>query len=280
MTITSRPGTPAETPVIYGVMVQTFAELERRIGLPEVANVWLDLSAEAARWEHYRPRLEHLERTAEQVWVAKCEGQTVGYARSTRHDGVRELTELFVLSAHQGAGIGRELPARAFPRGGARRRLVIATREVPALSRYLMAGVYPYVTIYAVFDRPQPVDIATALAIEPAPTVPETLALLREVDAAVLGFARDADHAYLSDCRPACLYRRSGRVVGYGYFGERTGPIALLEPSDFSAVLARAETEAATRSEEDFRLNVRWSTAPPSTTCWDAGSGSRTTQCS
>ena len=52
------------------------------------------------------------------------------------------------------------------------------------------------------------------------------------------------------------LYHRGDQVVGYGYVGHSTGPIALLDPTDFPAVLARAETAAAARNEGEFGLNV------------------------
>jgi GNAT superfamily N-acetyltransferase len=256
MTPTYRLGTPADTPAVYAVFAQAIADLDRRMGTPEAENTWLDPVAVAASWEFFRPLFEHLARTAEQFWVAEGEGQIVGYARATLHDGVRELTEFFVHPAHQAAGIGRELLARAFPSGGARRRVIVATREISAMAQYLKAGVYPYVTIYNVFGKPRPVEVTTDLTVEHAAPGPETLAALRVIDAAVLGFARDADHAFLLDNRRACLYRRGGQVVGYGYFGNRTGPIALLEPSDFPAVLARAETEAAERGEETFGMDV------------------------
>ena len=256
MTATYRPGTAADSPAVFAVFAQAVADLERRMGTPEAENTWLDPVAMAARWEFFRPLFDHLARTAEQFWVAEGEGQVVGYARATLHDGVRELTEFFVHPAHQAAGIGRELLTRTFPRGGARRRVIVASREISAVAQYLKAGVYPYVTIYYAFGKPRPVEVATDLTVETAAPGPETLAALRAVDAVVLGFARDADHAFLLDHRPVCLYRRGGRVAGYGYFGARTGPIALLEPSDFPAVLARAETEAAERGEETFGVDV------------------------
>ena len=65
----------------------------------------------------------------------------------------------------------------------------------------------------------------------------------------------DADHAWLLGERAGYLYRRGGRVVGYGYLGPSAGPFALLDPRDYLAVLAHAEAEAAHR-DADFGVEV------------------------
>ncbi|CAA9542091.1 MAG: hypothetical protein AVDCRST_MAG49-916 [uncultured Thermomicrobiales bacterium] len=251
---TFRPGTLDDLDAAYEVFTRTTADLERRTGTPDAENDWLDPAFVAAFWRRRRPLFEHLTVHANGFWVAERRGRIVGYARASCQDGVRELNEFFVLPEHQNGGIGRDLLARAFPTGGARRRAVIGTTDVRALARYLKAGVYPRFPIYALSGTPRPIEIATDLAAAAAGT--EAIDALREIDRAVLGFARDADHAFLLRERPVRLFRRAGRVVGYGYFGRGTGPIALLDPADFPAVLARGEAEAAARGEEEFGMNV------------------------
>jgi hypothetical protein len=68
--------------------------------------------------------------------------------------------------------------------------------------------------------------------------------------------ARDADHEYLLHDRQIYLYYRGEQLAGYGYFGNGIGPIALLDETDFPAVLARAETEAARRHDEEFGMHL------------------------
>jgi hypothetical protein len=199
---------------------------------------------------------EHLARTADRFWLAEDDGQVVGYARSILNDDVRELTEFFVLPGSQGAGVGRELLARAFPTDGAGRRIILATTDLSALARYLKTGVSPRVLIYPVSGTPQPAVVPTDLVIEPAPPGPTTLAAIREIDRAVLGLTRDADHTFLMGDRHAYLYRRNDHLIGYGYVGATTGPIALLDPAAFPAVLAHAETEAAKHPDPSFRVMV------------------------
>ena len=76
-------------------------------------------------WGFFRPLYDHLARTGEHFWIAERDGESIGYARSVLRDGVRELTEFFVLPGHQSAGLGRELLSRAFPTEGARHRVIV-----------------------------------------------------------------------------------------------------------------------------------------------------------
>jgi GNAT superfamily N-acetyltransferase len=256
MTLTFRPGTPADQRAVYDVFTQATSDLERRMGSLEMAEKWADPDFIEEYWQRRGPLLEHLARTAALFWVAEVDGQVIGYARSSLNDGVRELLDYYVLPGHQSTGIGRELLARAFPREGAGRRAIIASTDIRALSRYLKAGVYPRFPIYYFFREPRPVEIETDLVFEPAGPSPETLAAIREVDRSILGYARDADHWFLLSDRQPYLFYRAGQVAGYGYFGKGTGPVALLDEAGFPAVLARAEREAAARGEEEFGLQV------------------------
>jgi len=157
------------------------------------------------------------------------------------------LSEFFVLPANQSAGVGRELLARAFSPDGARRRVVLATPDARAQALYLGSGVYPR-SPYVFFSRaPEAVPADTGLTFEPVGGTPETLAACAEIDREVLDVRRDGLHRFLVEHRQLYLYRRGTRAVGYGYVGEETGPIALLSPSDFPAVLAHAERLAAER---------------------------------
>jgi GNAT superfamily N-acetyltransferase len=228
------------------------------MGVVDDNNSWLNESYAADYWQRRRPLFEHLTTSGEHFWVAEIDGDMVGYARATLHDGVRELTEFFVLPGHQGLGIGRELLARAFPVEGARRRAVIGTTEINALSRYLKAGVYPRFPIYYVYRAPEATVVETDLIFTLASSSLETLAAIRQIDQAVLGFERDADHQFLLDQADRHMYllHRNGELAGYAYFGKGTGPIALLDDADFPAVLARAETEAAARGDADFGLSL------------------------
>lgn len=256
MSVVFRPGTLADTRAVYDLFEASLLDLSRRLGVMAVTG-GDDPAVLAQLWDERRPLFEHLARTAEHFWVAEADGQAVGYARTILRGGVRELTEFFVRPGQQSAGVGRALLERVYPAdGAARHRVIIATTDERAQARYLKLGVYPRFPIYYFSRTPEPVNVAADLQVEPVTASPETLALLRELDEAVLGHARDLDHVWLLTNRQGFVYRRGGRPAGYGYLGFRSGPFALLEARDFPAVLAHAEAEAARGGRATFGVEV------------------------
>jgi len=255
MSTTFRSGTLNDNYATYQVFQQSITDFGQRTGVMAITG-GNDPDVLAGLWEHRRPLWEHLTNTAEQYWLAENDGQAIGYARTILRDGVRELTEFFVLPSQQSGGVGRELLARAFPSNGARHRVIIATLDVRAQARYLKAGVYPRFTIQYLSRQPEAVSVPTDLAVEPLSAPSEHLDVLATLDQAVLGHRRDVDHPWLGIERQRFIYRRNGQPVGYGYVGNKSGPFALLSDADFPAVLAHAETEAAAQGHTEFGVEV------------------------
>jgi GNAT superfamily N-acetyltransferase len=253
MPVEYRRGDLADAPATLEVFAQSMADFRQRVGGPQADGT--DPAAIVRRWEG-SPVLEYLARTADQYWVAERDGRVIGFARAIREDGVRDLTEFFVLPDDQSAGVGRQLLARAFSADGARRRVVLATSDARAQALYLDSGVYP-LSAYRIFSRaPEPVQAGTDLSFEPAAATAETLAAIDGIDQVVLELRRDAMHEFMLRHQQGYLYRRGTQVVGYGYVGERAGPIALLHTSDFPAVLAHMEGVAAERGLATLDLPV------------------------
>ncbi len=253
--VTFRPGTLADSYTVFNVFEESMADLSQRLGSMTPTSA-ADPVALARMWEERRSLYEHLARTAEHFWLAERDGQVIGFSRSILRDGVCELTELFVLPGQQSAGVGRELLARTFPVNGAKHRSIIATADFRAQALYLKAGVYPRFPIYYFGRAPEVVRVDTDLAFEPFTASPENLAVIGALDEALLGHRRDEDHTWLLSDRQGYLYYRGDRPVGYGYIGTKNGPFALLDASDFPAVLAHAESEAAAQGRDEFGLKV------------------------
>jgi ribosomal protein S18 acetylase RimI-like enzyme len=255
MSIIFRPGVLDDNFAAYRIHHHAIADLIRRLGFAPADHV--PTQEEIIQgWKQNRSLYEHLTRTAEQFWVAEQAGEIVGYSRSCNHDGVRQLSEFFVHPGLQANGVGKELLARAFPREHARLRLVTATPELRAQALYMRSGVYARQLLYRFLCTPQPVTVTADLVVEPAPALPVALPLIAALDDAILGFQRADDHAWLLSDRQGWLYRRQGQVVGYGYTGAACGPFALLNPADFPAVLAHAESQAAAAGRPEFALWV------------------------
>lgn len=253
--ITYRVGIPADSYTIFKIFEDTYADLSRRMGSTAPTSA-ADPEALAHMWQERRSLYQHLAHTAEHFWIAEREGQSIGFARSINRDGVRQLTEYFVLPATQSAGVGRELLERVFPAEDAKFRSIIATTDMAAQARYLKAGVYPRFPIYYFGRKPEDVPVVSDLVFEPLTASPNDLAVLGELDQKVLGYRRDVDHQWLVSDRQGYLYYRDDTPVGYGYTGVRNGPFALFETNDFPAVLAHAESTAAQQGREHFGVEI------------------------
>jgi GNAT superfamily N-acetyltransferase len=251
---TFRPGTAADSYAIFRVFEETLADLNQRFGSTTPTS-WEDPTALGRMWAERCSLYEHLAQTAERFWVAEQDDRVVGFSRSILQDGVRELTELFVLPGVQSGGVGRELLARAFPANGARYRSIISSPDVRAQALYLKSGVYPRFPIYYFGRSPEAVSVTTDLVFEPISASPGNLEILASLDRSLLGYRRDVTHAWLLGDRQGYLYYRDGAPAGYGYVGVRNGPFALIDDRDFPAVLARAEDEAA-KDGREFGLEV------------------------
>ncbi|MCA9897694.1 MAG: GNAT family N-acetyltransferase [Anaerolineales bacterium] len=250
-----RHGTAADDYDTFLIFEETLADLVRRLGFTGEMS-WGDEANLAKMWQARRPLYEHLRQTAVQFWVAQQNNKTVGFSRSILHDGVLELTELFVKPGTQSGGLGRGLIERAFTNEDASNRIIIATSDFRAQALYLKAGVFPRFPIYF-FDRtPEPVPFASDLQFVPLQNEPETVAMLGEIDQDVIGYRRAADQRWFLANRQGFLYVRNGRPVGYGYVGENSGPFALLDAADFPAVLAHAESTAHAAGQTEFGVEV------------------------
>jgi GNAT superfamily N-acetyltransferase len=273
VTVRYRRGAAADDRAVHRVYVEAINEIDRRLG-SALADEPGDEVAIDADWAKRRALFAHLAATADQFWVAEDGGRVLGYARSILRDGLRELTEFFVLPGHQGGGLGGELLARAFPAAGARQRAIIATLEPAALSRYLRSGVgarclIAYIGRSLDPGRPSAAVASTTstaladLAVAEVTADAAGLESLAAIDLAVLGHRRDLDHAWLLGDRQGLLYRRDDRVVGYGYVGADSGPFAVLEPADLPAVLLDAEARAAAAGLADFSIWLPLAEAGP-----------------
>jgi GNAT superfamily N-acetyltransferase len=254
MGITYRQATLEDTHTMFQIFEQSIMDLGDRLGVMTITG-GDDPAVREQLWIRRRSLVEHLTRTAEHCWLAEINGEAIGYARTIFRGGIRELTDFFVLPGQQSAGVGRELLGRAFPLDGADHRVIIATVDTRALARYLKSGVYPRSPIYYFERKPEPVTVETDLVIKPSEASPETLAILGAIDQVILGYRRDVDHTWLLEHRQGYVYYRDGQPVGYSYLGDSTGPVALLTDSDFPAVLAHAEKEAA-EQERTFGVEV------------------------
>ena len=252
MTISYRPGLLGDSFALFQLFAKTVNDLCKRNG---VALLYEDEAAKERDWRRRQPLFDHLAETAEQFWVAEEGDRPVGYARTIMRDGVRQLTEYFVDPETQSGGIGSGLLSKVFPDMAARHTSIIATTDTRAQVRYLKLGTYPHFPIQYMFTTPKVVDYNTDLRIEKGDEA-ISIDALAELDKAILGFRRDPEHKFFLGERDLYLYYRGETLTAYAYTNRGTGPIVTLEQSDFPAILAHLETEAANRGQKHFGMEV------------------------
>lgn len=241
--IAYRRATAADNFTTFDIFQKSLMDFSRRTGVMAITG-GNDPEKMDALWESRRPFWEHLTNTSDNFWIAERDGEAIGYARSIVRGDHRELTEFFVLPEAQSAGVGGELIRRAFPHDTPHRS-IIATPDLRAQARYLKAGVYTYMTELYFERTPEPVPFETDLVIETPGADQAPLEAMNAMDEEIIGHRREVDHRYLINDRKLQVYKREGRVVGYGYLRKSLyGPFALLEAADFPAVLAHAESWA------------------------------------
>jgi GNAT superfamily N-acetyltransferase len=243
-----RRGMPADTRPAFEVSMAAMRDLFARQG-----NEW-KLDPELF-WTALQSFLTHLAAHAAEWWIAEdSSGTMIGYARSVERGGLFELSEIFIRPERQSAGLGRQLIERAFPLGRGEVRVIIATTDVRALSRYYAAGTVARFAMASLSGQPKPTKWGE---IEVASASPGDVAELAAIEEAVVGYARHADYSWLFEQREGYLYRRAGRNVGFAFFSETgQGPIAALEPADLRPILLHLEARAHSRGLESISFEV------------------------
>lgn len=201
----------------------------------------------ASIWQ--RRRFEFLAEQASRFWVAEKDGEVIAYARSLEHDGLQELTEFFVLPDQQSVGVGGELLLRVFADSAAQYRTIIATLDERALYRYMKLGVYGRFPLKYFSRKAKRVEVKTDLEINPM-QLEAQIEDLNRIDREVISHARGRLHRWIASGRQGFVYKRNGEIVGYGYVGSNSGPFAVLQETDFPAVLAHAESLMAEQGKD------------------------------
>lgn len=250
-----RAGTSDDSEAVFRIFLAAITDLGSRLGVETITG-GAEPGGFGPLWVRRRPLFDHLAATADRFVIAEAAGRPVGYARSTLREGLRELTEFFVLPGEQSGGCGRLLLERALPRDEPAVRCLIATTDTRALALYLRHGLCARFPIYYFSRTPRALPPPMGIVFSPLDGSAAMLEAVATVDAAVLGHRRDADHMWLAGRRQGFLARRAGAVVGYGYQGEHSGPFAALDEADLPRLLAHAESLAAAAGAAEFGVDV------------------------
>lgn len=205
-------------------------------------------------WKRQAKLMMHTEQTAAEDWIAENGDEPVGWARTVERDDHIQLTHFFVHPSAQGSGIGRGLLDRTIPPGRGRGRSIMATMNPSALSLYLRYGVRFQGTGITFTGTPLVRQAKHDLEVRRVVTDKADIEAIVQLDAEILGYRRPVDIEFLVSDRPAFLFSRDGKDVGYafGSDGVVSGPGGTLDPADFPAILAQVETTAAQTGQENI----------------------------
>jgi len=159
----------------------------------------------------YRHHLDHGE-----LWVAEDAGRMLGFACGDVRGQVRYLSDLFVRSDAQHAGVGRALLARAMPDDG-RLHATLSSKDPRAQALYARAGMtprWPHFALSVERDHLRGDAQAGDVAIVEA----DDMEAIGHADAEIGGRFRPQDLRYFTDrlSGAALWFERAGRRVGYG----------------------------------------------------------------
>ena len=245
-----RRATAADSRRAFDVFLPSARDLTRRQGV-----AW-DVDVDKL-WPRMEPLFDHLAAHAAEWWVAEDPetGEMIGYARSVERGGLLELSEFFVHPERQSTGVGNALLERAFPEGRGEVRAIIATTDVRALSRYYRAGTVARFPIMSMLGAPRETDPDDG--VEAVRAGEADLAVLGEVERAVLEFDRGDEFRWLLEQREGYLYHRGGAAIGFAFLGVNgAGPIAAAKAEDQVAVLSHVENRARALGIGELTLEV------------------------
>lgn len=235
-----RRATPADARASFDVCMASMADEFKR------ANLEWKMEPDAV-WTGLRPLYNYLAEHCAEWWVAESapDRKVIGYARSLERGDLFELTELFILPGQQSAGLGRALIERAFPEGRGRTRVILATLDERALARYYRSGTVARFPLAMLKGTTRPTEMNE---LEVTAATLADVAELEAIEREVVGYSRGHEYACLFEEREAFLYRRGGRVVGFGFLGEAgQGPVAALDPALQRSILLHLEGRAHAR---------------------------------
>ena len=246
------------------IRAATEAELDRCFELYLAANNQLQkergepsISAEDVWWWH--GIVGHLRRTDPDGVVLAWDGaDPVAFGSAYRRDDFWFLAMLYVDPGRQSAGVGRTLLEHLLPPEHRRRSMTLATTvetiaPVPTML-YARYGIVPRAPLYWMRDLARPEALpALRDGIEARPLEPDDRAAIDDLDRALLGYARPADHGMWAEIsgRARAYVRDDGTLVGYAYLAADgwLGPAAAaddaLVPSIVREILEGFEGDVA-----------------------------------
>jgi GNAT superfamily N-acetyltransferase len=225
-----RLATSADVPAMLEVFFHAVEDLDVRRGR----------TPQPRRAAPLEMHFEHLlETDPGSAYVAEDHARTVAFGVVMRRDAAAFLSFLFVEPERQSRRLGRAVLEACLLGAGEGITAVATCAEADqpvSTGLYASTGLAPRLPLYLLSGTPRG-DVLPEL---PAGVERRRLSgsALAELDRAVVGYERPADHAWWAANRDGILYvDASGAPIGYGYAhgSGRVGPVAALDPAHLAA---------------------------------------------
>jgi GNAT superfamily N-acetyltransferase len=224
-----------------------------------------------ARWLRERPFIEFIAAQPEGCyWIAEDGSGPVGYARTVRFGDMEELTELMIDREYRGAGLGRELLERCWPRDPSPElgRAVVAVGASAPLSLYCDFAVMPIAGQWHMRQRTDAYLTSRSLETDAREhdvhvLKPElAVAEWKRLEPGAIGHERPLLHEFFGRDR-TCLARfhEDGHVIALCWVSGSgdIGPAVADEPPNLVPVVEAALDRVA-KAQEPEQLSVFCST--------------------
>jgi GNAT superfamily N-acetyltransferase len=221
-----RAATEDELGLCFQLYLDANNGLQAERGEPAItpADVW---------WWH--GIVSHLRSTDPAGVVLAWDGASpVAFGAAYRRDDVWFLSMLYVAPGRQGAGVGRSVLEYLMPPEDERRAITMATtvETIAPVSTMLYAryGIVPRAPLYWLHGLSR-LEALPPLreGVEARPLEPDDRAAIDDLDRALLGYARPAEHAmWTAMASQTRAYLEDGRLAGYAYLASDgwLGPVA------------------------------------------------------
>jgi GNAT superfamily N-acetyltransferase len=260
----------------YEVFIDAASDLNRKNGRAAEAGT----GSPPARAMSFRRAM--LRNDPERYWVAEAGGRMVGFAMATLREDVWYLAALHVLPEYQAHGVGRELLRRSSAGAAAVTVRIVLSDTINPISNglYMKTGMLHQDAILIFDGLP---SWAAPEAAGPLATrefaQPADLAVVTDLDRAVVGYGRAVDHEFWNgiDGLAGRVLLRDGEFAGYAYASAagHLGPVAVTDPHDLPAALDVAADLADAAGAG--ALHLRTCGAARSSAAWALARGLRLT---
>jgi GNAT superfamily N-acetyltransferase len=202
------------------------------------------------------------------LWVAETSEALAGFAMSWMSERFWFLAQLFVRPDLQVQGIGQALLSRTLEQAqrheAQNRALVTFAYNTRSTGLYVQNGMFPRESLYVVTASAREVAarLKNTSGYDTAPMLQkdEPAAWVGDIDEEVLGFRRDAHHAFLraAGMAEAVQIQHNGIPVGYAYISPsgHIGPLAIAPGADAARAVEAAIRCALRAGPEEVSLIV------------------------